>query len=88
MWSHEVKDGILQIEMTPEVVILLRMRERLAYQTPVALARGQVITFDIRGVDLLTLKDAQDRLFFANQDSALYFHDSAVLAPLIYLRVE
>ena len=54
MRAHEIEHGILQIEMTLKELFLFGMRECFAYQASIALTGGEIITLDIRGVDLRT----------------------------------
>jgi len=60
MRAYEIKDRILKFEMAPQERALLRMRQRFAHQAPVTLARGEVVTLDIRRVDLLATQHRGD----------------------------
>jgi hypothetical protein len=48
---HDVGDRILEVDGELKVVLPPGVRQRLAYQPPVALARGQVVALQGRGVD-------------------------------------
>ncbi len=47
MGTNKIEYRILQIDVALQVVALLGLRQGLAHQAPIALARGQVVAFDI-----------------------------------------
>jgi hypothetical protein len=57
MGTHEIENGVFQIEVALQVRVLLGMRQSLTHQATIALARGQVVTFPIRGVELFVTQN-------------------------------
>lgn len=91
MWTHKVVDGIFQGNMTLQEVFLLGMRERLAYQPAIALARSQVIAFDVSGVDLAAtgvgLQDTRDGVRRTENDAPPHFNHPTAHPSFIDLRI-
>ena len=88
MRAYEIEDGLLQGEMAPQDIALLRMRQCFAHQASVRLTRGEVVTLDIRRVDLLAAKHLGDDVARPEDDTAADLADASLLAPFVHLRIE
>src|SRR5437868_92956 len=87
MRSHEVEHRIFQIKVATQVMVLLGMRQRFAYQSPIALTRSEIVTLNIRGVDLLVAKNLGDDFTVAKDDSPTDFNHSTVLTMFVNLTI-
>ena len=74
--------------MAPQERALLRMRQSFAHQAPVTLARGEVVTLDIRRVDLLATKHLGDDVARTEDDTAADLDHASLLAPFVHLSIE
>ena len=88
MRAYEIEDRILKGEMAPQEIALLRMRQSLTHQAPDTLARGEIVTLDIRRVDLLATKHLSENLARTKDDVPADLDHASLLAPFIYLRLE
>ena len=88
---HEVVDRILEVEMVSKVILPFGMRQRLAHQSPVALAGGQVVALHVRGVDPgatpVGLNDPDQIVLGAEEDLPLDFDHAPPFAPLLDLGI-
>ena len=88
MRAYEIEDRILKCEMAPQEKALLRMRQSFTHQAPDTLARGEVVTFDIRRVDLLATKHLGDDVARTEDDTSANLDHASLLAPFVHLRIE
>jgi hypothetical protein len=88
MRAYEIEDGILQCEMAPQEIALLRMRQCFAHQASVRLTRGEVVTLDISRVDLLAAKHLGDDVARPEDDTSADLADASLLAPFVHLSIE
>src|SRR5262249_11956620 len=68
-------------------MLLLGMRQRFAYQSPIALTRSKIVTLNIRGVNLLVAKNLGDDFTAAKDDSPTDFNHSTVLTLFVNLAI-
>ena len=54
MRAHQIVDRIFQIDVALQVSFLLGVRQGLAHQSSIAVARRSVVALYVRGVDLRT----------------------------------
>src|SRR4051812_2017468 len=91
MGAHEVVDRILEVDVVLQVVLPPGVRQRLAHQSPVALAGGQVIALHVRGVDLrataVRLQDPDEIVLGAEEDLPRDFDHAPSFAAFPDLRV-
>jgi hypothetical protein len=88
MRAYTIADRILKGELALQDIALLRMRQSLTHPTPATLARGEVVTLDIRRVDLLATKHLREDGASTEADAAADLDYASLLAPFIYLRIE
>src|SRR3989454_11532791 len=88
MRAYEIEDRILKCEMAPQEKALLRMRQSFTHQAPDTLARGEVVTFDIRRVDLLATKHLGDDVARTEDDTSANLDHASLLASVVHLRIE
>jgi len=88
MRAYEMKDRILEFEMAPQERALLRMRQCFAHQASVRLPRGEVVTLDIRRVDLLAAKHLGDDVARPEDDTSADLDYASLLAPFVHLSIE
>ena len=88
MWANKIEYRVLQIDMALQVRALLRMRQGLAHQAAIALARGQVVAFDIRGVDLLIAKNFGEDCSRTKDSAPPYFHHPSPFPPFVDLGIQ
>src|SRR5215831_8103339 len=88
MRADEIEDRILKGEMALQEIALLRMRQSFTHQTPDTLARGEIVTLDIRRVDLLAPKHLGDDVARTEDDASADLDHASLLAPFIYLSIE
>jgi hypothetical protein len=88
---HEVVDRVLEVDVELKVVPPLGMRQRLAYQPPVVLARGQVVALHVRGVDPgatpVGLHDPDQITLGPEEDLPPDFDNAPSFTPLLDLGV-
>src|SRR3954449_4753247 len=91
MGAHEIVYRILEVDVVLQVVLSPGVRQRLAHQPPVALARGQVVALHVRGVDLgataIPLQDPDEIVLGAEEDLPLDFDHAPPFASLLDLSV-
>lgn len=88
MRSHEIEESIFEIKMSSQKITLLRMRQGFAYQSPIALTRGQVITLNIGSVDLLTVQNCGNDCFVTKDDPATNFHHTSIFTSFVNLSIK
>jgi hypothetical protein len=84
MRAYEIEDRILKGEMAPQEIALLRMRQSFPHQAPDTLARGEVVTLNIRRVDLLATKHLGDDLASTEDETSADLDHASLLAPSVY----
>src|SRR5215218_4156734 len=87
MRAYEIEDGILQGEMAPQEIALLRMRQCFAHQASVRLTRGEVVTLDISCIDLLATKHLGDNVTRPEDDAAAALDHTSLLTSFVHLSV-
>ncbi len=88
MWSDKIEHGIFQVKVALQVIACLGMRKSFAYQSSIALTRGQIVTLNIRGVDLFVAENLRDGFTRAKDDAPPDFNHSTVLAPFVNLGIK
>ena len=88
MRADEIEDRILQFEMAPQERAFLRMRQRFAHQPSVTLARREVVTLHISGIDLMGTKHLGNDVARPEDDAAADLNHASLLAPFVHLRVK
>ena len=88
MRAYEIEDRILKFEMAPQERALLRMRQRFAHQTPVTLARGEVVTLDICRVDLLATQHLGDDITRTENNTTADLDHASLVTPFVHLSVK
>ena len=88
MRAYEIKDRILEFEMAPQEIALLRMRQCFAHQASVRLTRGEVVTLDISCIDLLATKHLGDDVARPEDDAAADLDHASLLTPFVHLSVK
>ena len=88
MRAYEMKDRILKVEMAPQEIALLRMRQGFAHQASVRLTRGEVVTLDISCIDLLASKHLGDNVARPEDDAAADLDHASLLTSFVHLSVE
>ena len=83
-----MKDRILKVEMAPQDIALLRMRQCFAHQASVRLTRGEIVTLDIRCMDLLATKHLGDDVARPEDDPSADLDYASLLAPFVHLSIE
>ena len=88
MRADEIEDRILKLEMAPQEMTLLRMRQSFAHQAPITLARGEVVTLDISRVDLPATEHLGDDFPSTEDNASADLDHASLLAPFVNLGVE
>src|SRR5438552_15325088 len=88
MWANKIEYGVLQIDVALQVIALLGMRQGLAHQSTIALSRGQVVTFDIRGVDLLLAENLCDNCSRTKDYAPTHVNNPAPLTLFVDLGIQ
>src|SRR5205823_59445 len=87
MWTHKIENGVFQVEVALQVIVLLGVRQCFTDQATVTLARGQVVTFNIRGVDLLVAYQLCDDLRRTKHDAPVDCNDPSPCAMFVDLSI-
>jgi hypothetical protein len=91
MRAHKSGDRIFEIDVALQVSFLLGVRQCLAHQSSIAVARRSGVALYVRGVDLRTAsvggQNLDDVSFGTKQDMTLDFHHAPTYAPLIDLGI-
>src|SRR5918999_1245087 len=91
MRFDKIINGTIQIDMPLEEMNVLWEREGFSDQTPDALAQGEVVAFDIGGVDLeataLGFDDHSNVIGLAKHNAPSYFYHPPTPSPLVDLGI-
>ena len=91
MRPDEVEHGIFQIDMASEEVHFLGMGQRLAHESSIVLTGGQVVSLNIRGIDLRPTPVLVQNGFYLLQrpkhDMPFHLHHAPVFSTLDDLAV-
>src|SRR6266852_4653841 len=88
MWADKIENGIFQAEVPSQAIVLLGIGQSLTHQTAIALPRGQVVTFDIGGVDLLAAQNFSDDFARTEDDPPPDLDDAPLRAMFFHLGIE
>ena len=88
MRAREIEESIFKRKMSPQKITFLRMRQSFAHQSPIALARSQVVTLDIRSVDFLVAQYGGDNFFGTKDNPATDFNHAPLLTSFVDLSVK
>jgi len=87
MRSDKIENGIFQVEVPSQAIVLLGVGQSLTHQTTIALPRGQIVTFDIGGIDVLAAQNFSDDLTRTEDDPPPDFDDTPPLAMFFHLGI-
>lgn len=85
MRAREIEKSIFGIKMSAQKITLLRMRQGFAHQSPITLARSQVLTLNIGSVNFLVAQNGSDAFFGAKDNPATHFQHTSIFTLFINL---